>query len=155
MKRFRQSLLLSLGIVLVACVLSAAAAGVHPAKKCYNSDGEEIPCPSNYSQTQFAARATRRETGPTAPANAPARAASPTPTPTLTPTNTAPPTEAPTQALIPVQTVPPPATPAPQVASSPSGANFVPLALLLGCMGLVVLVLLVLLWRWLSGRRQH
>lgn len=155
MKRIRQSMLLSLGLILTACLLAGAAAGVHPEKKCYDAGGEEIPCNSNYYQTQFAARATARQSGPTAPAVA----ASPTPSPTGTPTSTATPTQTPTQTPIPTltqtQEAAPPATSAPQEASpQPSATTVLILVLMVGGAGALGVILLFMLFRWLSGRRN-
>jgi len=152
MKSIRQSMLLSLGLILTACLLSAAAAGVHPEKKCYNADGDEIPCvDSNYLQTQVAERAAARDSGPVAPAVA----ASPTASPTGTPTSTATPTETPMPTLMQAQEAAPPAAAAPQEAAPRPSATMVLIpVLMLGCAGVVVVILLFIVFRWLSGRRN-
>ena len=148
MKRNRHSMLLSLGLILTACLLAAAAAGVHPEKKCYNSAGEEIPCDSNYLQTREAARATARNSGPSI-------VASPTPSPTGTPTSTATPSQTPMPTLMPEQGAAPPVAAAPQEATPPPSATMVLIpVLMVGCAGVLVLGLLFMVFRWLSGRRS-
>ncbi|MFH1185741.1 MAG: hypothetical protein V1755_12005 [Chloroflexota bacterium] len=58
MKEFRSSVLVLVALAVAVGLLTAAtAAPAPPEKKCYNADGEEIPCPeSNYLQTQKAIR---------------------------------------------------------------------------------------------------
>ncbi len=166
MKNIRRSILLSLGLILTACLVLGAAGARHPEKKCYDSAGDEIPCPnSNYSETQFAARATARHSGPTAQPGSGSslqtlptltQTASPTPSPTATLTNTAPP---PTEDLMPTlsqgqQAAPPVAPAAQQPTSQPSLVTLLVLLGVVGLAGVLVVLVLVLLFRWLSGRRN-
>ncbi len=161
MQTHRRSMLLSLGLILAACLLAGAAVGGPLEKKCYDSSGNEIPCPnSNFSETQFAARATARKAGPTsAPVVRTPQpvAASVTPSPTASPTATA--TNTPVPSLTPIPTLSQaqatlaPAAPAAQQTSS--GGSMVTLAVLVGviALGALLIVLLgVLVYRWLSGR---
>ncbi len=156
MKRIRQSMLLSLGLILTACLLAGAAAGGHLEKKCYNDSGDEIPCgDSNYYETQVAARATARHSGPVVPAVAASPTPSPTPSPTGTPTSTAAPTQTAKPTLIQAQGAAPPAASAAQEASPrPSAIMVLILVLILGFAGVLVVILLFMLFRWLSGRRN-
>lgn len=146
MKRIRQRVLLSLALMLTACVL-AAASGVHPEKKCYNAAGDEIPCDSNYLQTREAARATARDSGPSIPSITP----TPTASPTATQTSTATQTETPAATLTPMQEATTPRTSAPQGMPRLSAAMV--LIPLLGCAGVLVVALLFMVYRWFSGRR--
>jgi hypothetical protein len=158
MKRIRGSVLLSLGFVLTACLLAGAAAGGHPQKKCYDTDGNEIPCPnSNFSETQFAARATARHSGPTAPAVAatprPSLTVSPTSSPTVTPTGTTAPAETPVPILNQAQQPATPAASAPRETSPQSSSiTLLVLVAVVGLAAVLVVLLLILLYRWLSGR---
>ncbi len=157
MKKMRQSMLLSLGLILAAGLLAAAATGVRPEKKCYNADGEEIPCTSNYLQTQFAARATAKELGLTAPAVVASATASATASPSATPTDTATATatETPVPTLSQATEPAPPVAPAPPAASSqPSALMVLVPVVMLGAAGLLVVIVLILLFRWLSGMRN-
>lgn len=148
MKRIRQSMLLSLGLILTAWLLAAAAAGVQPEKKCYNSLGEQIPCDSNYLQTREAARATARNSGPSIVASA-------TPSPTATPTSTATPSQTPVPTLTPEQGAAPAVAAAPQEATPPPSATMVLIPVVMaGCAGVLVLGLLFMAFRWLSSRRN-
>jgi hypothetical protein len=150
MKRIRQSMILSLGLVLTACLLAAAAAPVRPEKKCYNADGEEIPCDSNYLQTKEAAKATARNNYPSLPTITPTFTPTPSPTPTATETVTE--TPAPTAAQLPQAA--PPAASAPQPASSqPSTIQLLIPVAMLGCAGLLAVFLVFMLFRWLLARR--
>ena len=164
MKRIRQSTLLALGLILTACLLAGATAGGHVEKKCYNSSGDEIPCPnSNYSETQFAARATARKSGPTvAPVAAswtPSPIPSTTPSPTPSPVGTSTSMVAPTQAAMPTlmqaqQAAPPPASAAQAASSRPSAIGLVFIVVVIGLAGLIVVILLFMIFRWLSSRRN-
>ncbi len=161
MKRSARSLLFSMAIILGACVLAAAAAGGRPQKKCYDSSGNEIPCPnSNYSETQFAARATARKAGPTAPAVAatarPSATASPTVTATATPTVTPTAEAAAGPTLIYTQQATPAAGSG--AAQTSTGGSPITLALLvavIGFAGLVVVILAVVLLRRFGGRSNQ
>jgi hypothetical protein len=154
MKRIRQSVLLSLGLILMACLLVGAAAGGHPDKKCYNTSGDLIPCnDSNFSQTQFAAKATARKSGPTAPAVVATRTSSPTASPSATPTLTAAPAATPMPTLIQAQgAVPQAAAAAQQTSPRPSPIILVILVLMLGFAGVLIVFLLFMFFRWLSRR---
>jgi hypothetical protein len=144
-------MLLSLGLILMAGLLAAAAAGVHPGRKCYDAGGEEIPCDSNYLQTQAAAKATARNSGPAVPAVAP----SATPSPTATPTSTAIPTQITVPTLIQTQEAAPPAAAAPQAAAPRASTSMLLIPLLmLGCGAVLAVIVLFVLYRWLSGRRN-
>lgn len=159
MKRITQSILLTVGVIVTACLLAAAAAGVHPGKRCYNEAGDEIPCgDSNYYQTQFAARATARKAGPTAQAVVASATVSPTvsptPSPTVTPTGTEASTDTPIATSIATQEAASPAASAPQATSTrpPTSMVLVPV-LLFGCAGILVVVIVVLAVRWIASRR--
>ena len=151
MKRIRRSMLLSFGLILAACLVIAAAAGAQPAKKCYNDAGEEIPCDSNYLQTREAERATARESGPVAPAVV----ASATPSPTVTPTDTPAPSQTPLPTVIQaVEAAPPLATARPAPSDRPSATMVLIPVLMLGCAGVLAVILVFLVFRWLPGRRN-
>ena len=153
MKDFRTSVLVLVALaVTVGLLTMAAAAPAPPEKKCYDADGEEIPCPgSNYLQTQKAIR----DAGPTSAPVLPTYTFSPTPSPTATPTITPIPTESPTLGATPAPLAVPPAASSP-LESSPWLSSFLVLVplLLLGCAGLIGVILLVILVRWLSRRRS-
>ena len=157
MKDFRSSVLVLVALaVTVGLLTMAAAAPVPPEKKCYDAGGEEIPCPeSNYLQTQKAIRDASRDSGPTYTPVPPTYTLSPTASPTATPTITAIPTESPTPGAAPEPLAVPPAASSPPETSPwlSSILVLVPL-LLLGCAGLIGVILLVILVRWLSRRRS-
>jgi hypothetical protein len=157
MKTVWRSTLLSMALILTACLLAGAAAGAPPQKRCFNADGEEIPCPnSNYLQTQYAQRQTARAIGPTAPLVVASVTPAPTASPTVTPTSTEAPTESPAPSLTQAQEAAPSVTSAPQAASpqAPTTLKLLPIFAMLGCAGLLAVVLIFLLFRWFSSRRS-
>jgi hypothetical protein len=152
MKSIRRSILLSFGIILTACLVIAAAAGAQPAKKCYNDAGEEIPCDSNYLQTREAERAAARDSGPAATAVV----ASATASPTSTPTSTATPSQTPMPTVIQAQAAAPPAATAlPTPTPRPSATMVLIPVALLGCAGVLAVILVFLVFRRLPGRRNN
>lgn len=142
--------------VTVGLLTAAAAAPVPPQKRCYNSSGEEIPCPnSNYLQTQYAERATSRVSGPSFTPAPPTWTPTPTASPTPTSTNTPTATQAPASGAIPAQPAQPAGASAPlATAPRPSTLQILIPLFMLGFAGLVGLIVLILIIRWLSSRRS-
>jgi len=153
MMKLRSSVLVLAALVVTVGLLTAAAtAPVPPEKKCFNADGEEIPCPnSNYYQTRDAARVTARDSGPAAPTYTLLPTASPSATPTITSTST----ESPAPSATPVQLAPSATASSPlETLPRPSTLQVLVPLLMLGCAGLIGVILLVILIRWLSSRRS-
>jgi hypothetical protein len=142
--------------VTVGLLTVAAAAPVPPEKRCYNSAGEEIPCPnSNYLQTQYAARATSRVSGPTYTPVPPTWTPTPTTSPTATSTIAPAATQAPTSGALPAQPAQPAGASAPlATAPRPSTIQILIPIIMLVLAGVIGLVVLVLIIRWLSSRRS-
>lgn len=155
MKSVRKSILLLPGLILLACLLSAAGAGLPPEKKCYNEAGDQIPCfDSNYGQTQAAGGPTSQDSAPLAPVIAASQTQAPTASATEAPTSTAAPTETPVATWTQAQQT---ATPVPTSQEPPPGPSatqiLIPIAML-GFAGLILLILVLLLFRWLARRRN-
>jgi hypothetical protein len=153
MKEIRSSVLvLAAFAVTVGLLTAAAAAPVPPEKKCYNADHEEIPCPnSNYYQTRDAVRHAEPTSARVLPANTMPPVAPPTAWPTIAATWTASPAPSatPAQLALPATASSPLETP-----SQPSALQVMIPLLMLGCAGLVGIIVLVILFRWLSSRRS-
>jgi hypothetical protein len=142
--------------VTVGLLTAAAAAPVPPQKKCYDAGGEEIPCPeSNYLQTQYAARATSRDSGPTYTPVPPTFTPTPTASPTATSTIASAVTGPASSGSLPGQPAQPAGASAPLgTAPRPSTLQILIPLLMLGFAGLLGVVLLVLIIRWFSARRS-
>jgi hypothetical protein len=156
MRDIRSSVLVLASIAVTFGLLTAAAAApAPPDRKCYNEAGEEIPCPeSNYLQTQKAIRDASRDSGPTFTPVPPTFTLTPTPEPTATPTTALVATETVATAAALGQPAQPPAAAPPEPASQPSAfMMLVPLAMF-GFAGLIGVILLVLLVRWLLSRNR-